>query len=115
MKTNKNLIPYETLTPDLKGKVREALMVYGKCDLEMTFTMEFKVTTGTYIAANYNSCWMATYTADEVFTLDEQIENYATCFHSFHPKYKGIRDYGLMRNATSETEFKLVDGNLQIA
>ena len=110
---------FEELNKDLQEQIKDTLQAYD----EVTVYYENGAYHfGNVIKSHYadDKEFIGVYYADEVFTPEEKICNYISCFHSFPITYKGHRDYGMFEEMRShrrngkECIIKLVDGNAVI-
>ena len=117
---------YRNLPNEVQEKVKKWLMVYDK-----TFVVyengQYNVSSGVCLKAHYSNDHkvIGEYTAKEIFTDTERIENYINVFYSYPIEYKGKRDYKLLKmlevrewneNMTAYTTYtgKIIDGDYQI-
>lgn len=95
--------------------VYKTLKVYDKCYVNLVDGI-LRTDVAMYLTKLHSTSFktIATFEALDVYTVDELIINYAEQFHEFSTLYTGKRDYGMLRNATLDTKFELVHGNLQV-
>lgn len=115
---NDENVPFEFLPDEVQKEVKDVLKAFDECHVEHCHS-KLSVHTGWCLSAHYadDECVVGEYKANEVFTEEERIINYAESFHDFSPLYKGKRDYAMWSKVGYDwsVKFKMVNGNLEIA
>lgn len=107
--TNLNALPQE-----VKERILRQLKAY---DEVVVFYENGAYNFGVCLKAKYapDHKYIGTYTAKEVYTLEERTINYIESFHEYPIWYKGKRDYKMLHEIEGDwsVTFKLdSDGNL---
>lgn len=107
------MIKFENLPESVQQHIKNTLKAY---DEETVFFENGQYEYGVCLKAHYapDHKYIGTYRAEDIYTEDERIVNYANEFQDYPHNYKGKRDYSIFHTGKRET-FKLVDGNLVIA
>ena len=109
---------FEELPVDVQAEVKRVLHAYDECPVTYEYG-RYDVGGGICIKKNYapDHEFIGVYYADDVFTEEERIINYAESFHEYSPLYKGKRDYTMWHKVGYDwnAKFKMVNGNLEIA
>lgn len=117
-KYTENTKRFEELPVDVQAEVKRVLRAYDECPVTYEYG-RYDVGGGICIKKNYapDHEFIGVYYADDVFTEEERIINYAESFHEYSPLYKGKRDYTMWHNVGYDwnVKFKMVNGNLEIA
>lgn len=117
-KYTENTKRFEELPADVQADVKRVLRVYDECPVTYEYG-RYNVGGGICIKKNYapDHEFIGVYYADDVFTEEERIINYAESFHEYSPLYKGKRDYTMWHKVGYDwnVKFKMVNGNLEIA
>lgn len=97
------MVEFKNLPDDVQNKVREHLRAYDSVNVwyeygEYSFVDAIKA----YYAPDHK--YIGTYHKDEIFTVNEQIENYINTFHAYPSNYKGNRDYRLLHKMDDDRE-----------
>lgn len=120
-RTDINQLPQE-----VQNRIKSTLHVYDKAYVVYE-NGEYHVSSGVCLKAEYAADHkvIGTYTAEEIFTENERIENYINAFNEYPVNYKGKRDYKMLRQmqerewnddrtAYKEWQGKLIDGNFEL-
>ena len=117
-KYTENAKRFEELPADVQAEVKRVLRAYDECPVTYEYG-RYDVGGGICIKKNYapDHEFVGVYYADDVFTEEERIINYAESFHEYSPLYKGKRDYTMWNKVGYDwnAKFKMVNGNLEIA
>ena len=117
-KYTENTKRFEELPVDVQAEVKRVHRAYDECPVTYEYG-RYNVGGGICIKKNYapDHESIGVYYADDVFTEEERIINYAESFHEYSPLYKGKRDYAMWRKVGYDwnVKFKMVNGNLEIA
>lgn len=121
-----NRTNFNELPQDVQNKIKATLHVYDKAHVVYEYG-EYHVSSGICLKAEYaaDHKFIGTYTAEELFTEEERIENYINTFNDYPANYKGKRDYQMLKKMqnrqfnedhTEYTEWqgKLIDGNFEL-
>lgn len=121
-----NRTEFNQLPQDVQNKIKSTLHVYDKTHVVYEYG-EYHVSSGICLKAEYAADHkvIGTYTAEELFTEEERIENYINTFNEYPANYKGKRDYQMLRkmkerqfneDRTEYTEWqgRLIDGNFEL-
>lgn len=109
----------ESLPLEIQEQVKDTLGAYN--EVHVIFSDgEYHASTGIMLLGHYPSDhrFVGSYKVDDVFNEDEKILNYVRNFRDYPIKYKGERDYNLLREMRdggwdeNEVKIKLVDGNI---
>ena len=106
---------FEELPMDIQLEIRDTLKAFDTC--HVTFSNGcYHVGCGVCLMREYPKDFrvVGDYNADEIYTVDERIENYVNEFHSFPPQYKGMMNWKLMREMDEDRSIKvaMVCGNI---
>ena len=106
---------FETLPIEVQEQCKNTLKAYDSVNVIFEYG-KYHVSTMIGITATYaeDHEYIGNVYADDIFTEEERIINYAESFHDFSPLYKGKRDYKMMNDAGYDwnIKFKMVDGIL---
>lgn len=122
-----NRTNFNELPQDVQDKIKSTLHVYDKAHVVYEYG-EYHVSTGICLKAEYAADHkvIGTYTAHEIFTEEERIENYINTFYDYPIEYKGKRDYQMLKKMQErewideeKTAYKywqgrLIDGNFEL-
>ena len=121
-----NRTEFNQLPQDVQDKIISILHVYDKAYVDYE-NGSYKVSPNVCLTATYAEDFkvIGTYTAEELFTEEERIENYINTFNDYPANYKGKRDYQMLRkmkerqfneDRTEYTEWqgKLINGNFEL-
>ena len=98
-----------SLPPCVQDEVRDMLRAYNTCNVYKHLTSgDYSVTVGSCLSATYTKEKIAAFSADQVFTTEEKIENYINTFGSYPIEYSGKRDYIGLRDKTKKA--RMIDG-----
>ena len=102
----------------VQDKARNILKAYDEVNIIFEYG-EYRVSAGLALTATYapDHKFIGVAYAEDIFTEEERIINYAESFHEFPSNYKGKRDYRMMNSIGHDwsVRFKLENGNLVIA
>lgn len=110
-----NEMRFDELPIDIQASAKSILKAYNEVNIVFE-NGKYNVSSSSSVTATYaaDHKFIGVYYADDVFTTDELIVNYAESFHDFSPRYKGPRDYKMMNDAGYDwsIKFKIEDGKL---
>lgn len=117
-KYNENEMRFEQLPEEVQADVKRVLRAFDECPVVYEHG-KYIIGGGICIKAKYaeDHKFIGVYYADDIFTEEERIINYAEAFHEFSPLYKGKRDYAMWHKVGNDwsVKFKIENGELKIA
>lgn len=117
-KYNENKMRFEELPQEVQTEVKKVLRAYDECPVTFEYG-RYDVGGGICIKKEYaaDHDFIGVYYAEDIFTEEERIINYAEAFHEFSPLYKGKRDYTMWHKVGYDwsVKFKIENGELKIA
>lgn len=94
------------LPKNIVNQIKMTLKAYDKCNV-IYQNGQYQVNTGYCIMNEYPTDYkfIGEFKANDVFTKEEQIENYINSFCSYPPEYKGMRDYKMLKQMEQDKAF----------
>lgn len=110
-----NEMKFEELSNEVQEEVKRNLKSYSETNVIFE-NGKYTVSPAIMIKKVYaeDHRFIGVYYAEDIFTKEERIVNYAESFHDFSPEYKGKRDYMMMKEVGYDwnAKFKIENGML---